>query len=104
AFSRATSPALRLRGIAVHTVNPGFVETEGFPQRTSLRNPLLQRTVIDPEEVAAHVLKVICRGPSETTIPRWYRGVAVAQTLAPGLLARAYSLGVAERVRRDAVL
>ncbi|MFL6014499.1 MAG: SDR family oxidoreductase, partial [Gaiellaceae bacterium] len=34
AFSRATSASLRTRGIGVHTVNPGFVETEGFPQRS----------------------------------------------------------------------
>ena len=27
AFSRATSASLRKRGIKVHTVNPGFVET-----------------------------------------------------------------------------
>src|SRR6266404_955331 len=31
AFSRATAPQLARRGIRVHTVKPGFVETEGFP-------------------------------------------------------------------------
>ncbi|HEY8705595.1 MAG TPA: SDR family oxidoreductase, partial [Gaiellaceae bacterium] len=32
AFSRATAAQLRPRGIRVHTVKPGYVETEGFPQ------------------------------------------------------------------------
>jgi NAD(P)-dependent dehydrogenase (short-subunit alcohol dehydrogenase family) len=32
AFSRATAVQLRRRGVRVHTVKPGFVETEGFPQ------------------------------------------------------------------------
>ena len=32
AFSRATAAQLRGRRIRVHTVKPGFVETEGFPQ------------------------------------------------------------------------
>ena len=32
AFSRASAADLRREGIRVHTVKPGFVETEGFPQ------------------------------------------------------------------------
>src|SRR6266568_4623248 len=36
AFSRATAPLLRRRGIRVHTVKPGFVETEGFTQKSRL--------------------------------------------------------------------
>ena len=31
AFSRSTTSELRSRGVHVHTVNPGFVETEGLP-------------------------------------------------------------------------
>ena len=57
----------------MHTVNPGFVETEGFPQRSVLRNPLLRRAVIDADDVARHILRVLERGPSETVVPRWYR-------------------------------
>jgi short-subunit dehydrogenase len=72
----------------VHTVNPGFVETEGFPQRTVRRNALLRRAVIEPDDVAAHVVKLLERGPSETTIPRLYRVAGLAQALAPNVLAR----------------
>ena len=104
AFSRATSALLRGRGISVHTVKPGFVETEGFPQRERLRNPLLRRTVLEPEDVARHVLKVVGGGPSETTIPRLLFAVGVLQALAPNLLARAFARGVGARTRRDAVL
>ena len=91
AFSRATSSPLRRRGISVHTVNPGFVETEGFPQRTVRRNAILRRAVIEPEEVAVHIVKLLARGPSETTIPRSYRVVGLAQTLAPNVVARLLS-------------
>ena len=88
AFSRSTAALLRPRGIHVHTVNPGFVDTPGFPQRGRSRNPLWQRIVIEPDDVARRVLEVIANGKVETTVPRWYRIASIAQALAPGLLVR----------------
>jgi short-subunit dehydrogenase len=88
AFSRSATAELRARGIHVHTVNPGFVETEGFPQATVLRSALLRRLVVGPEHVGRHVVKVIERDKRETFVPRWYRVAAVAQALMPGIVAR----------------
>ena len=88
AFSRAATIELRPRGVRVHTVNPGFVETEGFPQATVLRSALLRRLVVGPEHVARHVLNVIDRDRRETFVPRWYRVAAIAQAVVPGLVAR----------------
>jgi NAD(P)-dependent dehydrogenase (short-subunit alcohol dehydrogenase family) len=88
AFSRSTAAVLRPRGIRVHGVLPGFVETEGFPQRRRSANRIWQRIVIEPEDVAARVLSVIGGGRTETVVPRWYRAGSLAQALAPGLLVR----------------
>jgi short-subunit dehydrogenase len=44
--------------------------------------------VVEPNHVARQVLKAIDRDRRETFVPRWYRAAAVAQALAPGLLAR----------------
>jgi NAD(P)-dependent dehydrogenase (short-subunit alcohol dehydrogenase family) len=93
AFSRATAAQLRSRGIRVHTVKPGFVETEGFPQ-SSLPRPL-RRFVIGPQQIAEHVVASLERGRGETTVPRYYAIGGVLQALFPNLLARA--LGRSER-------
>jgi NAD(P)-dependent dehydrogenase (short-subunit alcohol dehydrogenase family) len=86
AFSRATAAQLRPRGIRVHTVKPGFVETEGFPQGR-LPAPL-RRLVVEPEAIAEHVLDSVERGRGETTVPRYYAVGGVLQALLPNVLAR----------------
>lgn len=87
AFSRGTAAQLRSRHIRVHTVKPGFVETEGFPQRNWVPRPL-QRLVIGPEQIAEHVVASLERGRGETTIPRYYALAGVVQALFPNVLAR----------------
>jgi short-subunit dehydrogenase len=88
ALSRAAAAQLRPRGIRVHTVNPGFVHTPGFPNRDVLRNRLLRRLVIEPDRVAERVLAALDHDRTETWVPAWYRAAAVAQALAPGTVAR----------------
>ena len=86
AFSRASAAELRREGIRVHTVKPGFVETEGFPQ--SWLPPRVQRVVIRPEDVAAHVLRSLEKGRGETTVPWFYGPIAPLQDAMPNLFTR----------------
>jgi short-subunit dehydrogenase len=87
AFSRSTAALLAGSGIRVHTVLPGFVETEGFPQRTKLRSALLRWFVIEPEDVARAVVRAVERNKREVTVPWFpYRFVSIAQALFPRLV------------------
>jgi short-subunit dehydrogenase len=86
AFSRATAAELRLRDIHVHTVKPGFVETEGFSQ--SWLPALLRRLVIGPEQVAEHVVESVERRRGETTVPRYYAAAGWFQALLPNVVTR----------------
>jgi hypothetical protein len=73
----------------VHTVKPGFAETEGFPQAW-LPRPA-QRLVIGPEDVAVHVLRSLEDGRGETTVPWYYGPVAPLQDAMPNVFTRVLS-------------
>jgi NAD(P)-dependent dehydrogenase (short-subunit alcohol dehydrogenase family) len=88
AFSRSLALELAPRAVKVHTVNPGYVETEGFQQRERF-GPLLGRLVIDPPLVVERLLAAVDKDRREITVPRWYRPAAWVQALAPGALANA---------------
>ncbi len=103
AFSRAITSELRPRDIHVHTVSPGFVETEGFPQAGFLEMPVLGRLVARPDKIARHVERVVDRNRRETVVPAWYRIAPLAQALVPGLVHRAVSRARYRRARSDAL-
>ena len=85
ALSRSLAAELRPRGIHVLTVNPGFVETPGFPQAWLGR---LEAIVVGPDYVAKRIVQALKLSRSEIFVPGWYRTAAWGQALAPGALAR----------------
>ena len=88
AFSRSVRAELAERGVRVHTVNPGPVETAGFPQRQLLGHRLGSRLVLQPEQIAESILRAVAHDRAEVVIPRYLRVAGALQALAPGTLAR----------------
>ena len=89
AFSRSTAALLRGSGIGVLTVMPGFVETEGFPQKSVLSSRVLRRFVIEPDEVATKIVDAVGKGKHEITVPWFpYRLISIAQAVVPSVFAR----------------
>jgi NAD(P)-dependent dehydrogenase (short-subunit alcohol dehydrogenase family) len=86
AFSRATAAELRRRRIRVHTIKPGFAETEGFPQAWLPRQ--VHPLVVGPDAIADHVLWSLDRGKGETSVPRYYGVAGRLQAFLPNTFAR----------------
>jgi NAD(P)-dependent dehydrogenase (short-subunit alcohol dehydrogenase family) len=93
AFSRSIAAELRPRGVRVHTVLPGFVETPGFPQRSRFGSRL-GTLVAEPELVAERVLSALDGDRGEVFVPRWYRVAPLAQALVPRVVARIATRGI----------
>ena len=88
AFSRALRSELAPHGISVHTINPGPVATEGFPQTRLVARRSMRWSVLTPDQIAAKIIKMVQRGKGELVIPRWMRIAGIATALFPGTVTR----------------
>jgi short-subunit dehydrogenase len=78
----------RPNGVHVGLVNPGFVATEGFPQRELVDRAATRWMVSTPEKVAEAILDAGPGGKAERYVPRPYALAAALRVLAPGLVRR----------------
>jgi NAD(P)-dependent dehydrogenase (short-subunit alcohol dehydrogenase family) len=97
-FSRAVTAELKPQNVRVHTILPGFVETEGFPQRAGFPR-IMHRVIAEPEDVARAVLHALDHDKREVYVPWYYRFATLAQALFPGPVAHTAASG---RLRKPA--
>jgi short-subunit dehydrogenase len=83
----------RPHGVHVGLVLPGFVSTEGFPQRELREHPVRRLILSTPDAVAEAILEAGPGGRPERYVPRYYWVAAAARILAPRLVRRAIALG-----------
>ena len=76
-------------GVHVGMVLPGFVSTEGFPQKELVENPRTRWIVSTPEKVAGAIMDAGPGGQAERYVPRPYWIVAMLRIVAPSLIRRA---------------
>jgi uncharacterized protein len=91
AFSRSIAVELAPRDIRVHSILPGWVETDRFPDHT-LRGTLPDALVMQPEKVAKAVVRALEHNRREVFVPEGYRVAAALQGLMPATLGRLFSL------------
>jgi uncharacterized protein len=78
----------RDHGVHVGLVLPGFIATEGFPQRELIDNPRTRWLVSTPEAVAEAVFEAGPGGKAERFVPRPYWLVGALRAVAPRLVRR----------------
>jgi uncharacterized protein len=78
----------RPNGVHVGLVLPGFVATEGFPQRELVNRPLTRWLVSKPERVAEAIVQAGPGGRAERYVPRAYGIAAAMRVVAPRLVRR----------------
>jgi short-subunit dehydrogenase len=92
----------RAFGVHVGMVLPGFVATEGFPQRELMEKRLTRRIVSTPDKVAKAILQAGPGGKAERYVPRPYWVIAALRTLAPALIRRGSANAPAPTTKGDA--
>ncbi|HYT25202.1 MAG TPA: SDR family NAD(P)-dependent oxidoreductase [Actinomycetota bacterium] len=83
----------RRHGVHVGLVLPGFVATEGFPQRELVNRRLTRWLVSSEDKVAEAIVDAGLRRKAERYAPRPYALVPVVRALAPPLYRRAVGGG-----------
>jgi uncharacterized protein len=83
----------RRHGVHVTLVQPGYVATEGFPQRELLNRPWTRWLVTSDDKVAEGIVAAWRQRKPEAYLPRPYAAVPLARVLLPGLYRRAVGGG-----------
>ena len=92
-WTDALSLEERANGVHVGLVLPGFVATEGFPQRELTERRATRWLVSKPERVADAIVEAGPGGKAERYVPRAYGLAAAARILTPRLVRRVTGSG-----------
>jgi short-subunit dehydrogenase len=83
----------RAHGVHVGQVLPGFIATEGFPQRELRERALTRWLVSSPEKVAEAIVAAGPGGAAERFVPRLYWLGSALRAVAPALVRGALGRG-----------
>lgn len=84
-WTEALQPDLAERGIYLSSVEPGFVPTEGFPQKNLAADKMMKHILGTDAQVSAAIIDAIRHRKPQRVVPRWYYLLQVPRVLTPRL-------------------
>lgn len=86
-------------GVCVSTVEPGFIPTEGFPQRELADDPILRYALGNVAGVSRAIRDAVEGRKMQRVVPRWYYALQVPRLLVPPVFRFAITRLAAQRRR-----
>lgn len=82
-WTEGLQPDLAERGIHLSSVEPGFVPTEGFPQKNLVSDRFMRHILGTDAQVSAAIRDAIEHRKPQRVVPRWYYVLQVPRVIAP---------------------
>lgn len=84
-WTEALQPELAKRGVYLSSVEPGFIPTEGFPQKNMTQDKVMRYLLGTDAQVSAAIQDAIANRKPQRVVPRWYYLFQLPRVLTPGL-------------------
>lgn len=97
-WTESLYPQLAARGVYLSSIEPGFVPTEGFPQKNLVGDRFMKHLLGSDAQVSAAIRDAIVHRKPQRVVPRWYYLIQLPRVLSP----RLYRFG-AERVAKSSL-
>jgi NAD(P)-dependent dehydrogenase (short-subunit alcohol dehydrogenase family) len=82
-WTESLQPELARRGVYLSSVEPGFIPTEGFPQKGMVGDPLMERILGTDAQVSEAIQDAVAGRKPQRVVPRWYYTLQVPRVMAP---------------------
>lgn len=84
-WTESLYPELAERGVYLSSIEPGFIPTEGFPQKSMVRDRFMKHLLGTDAQVSTAIQDAIAHRKPQRVVPRWYYLVQLPRVLAPRL-------------------
>lgn len=84
-LTESLRPELAVRGVYVSSIEPGFIPTEGFPQKGMVRDRFMRHLLGTEAQVSAAIQHAIANRKPQRVVPRWYYLAQLPRVFTPGL-------------------
>lgn len=82
-WTESLEPVLARKGVHLSSVEPGFVPTEGFPQKNMVGDRFMKHLLGTDAQVSEAIQDAIRNKKLQRVVPRWYYALQVPRVLTP---------------------